>query len=362
MKMNTTNNIMKSLLVCLVSLVASVAAMAENKVYVEDFSIIPGQEATVNVLMDNEENISSLQLDLVLPAGLNFVDDSAQRATDRITRNSHTLNVTNYPDPAVTRRITIFAKGVTPASTAIAKNSGAIFSFKVKALMSFNGGKLSLVNVIGSDATVAPAVEKPMADSETVVNANAGTFSLSPEAVNISLFQKETVNVYLSNIISLSAMEARLNLPEGVEVEEMVMGDRLSDNVTVSYIAESGKILVESLTNDEFEDMDSPLFSIVLKGTAKGTGTLSLSNVLVSNGAAAYAVDATANEVAVTVSAVLGDVNNDGEVTPADASMILSNYLGVTVEGFDATVADVNGDGEVTPADASLILSTYIGE
>ena len=458
--MNTTNNILRSVLCCLVSLVATVAAMAENKVYIEPFSIVPGEMATVNVMMDNDDNISSLQLDLNLPAGLTFLGNE-ERNTERITRTSHTLNATDYP--AVTKRFTIFAKGVTAAKTAIAGNSGVLFSFDVKADKWFNGGEVVLSNVVGSDATVVPAVEKPMSNSYLDVKADAGTFSLAPEAVSLTFAKKDTVDVYLANTIALTGLEARLNLPEGVEVEEpLLMGDRLSDNATVSYEPRSGKILIESLTNDEFAETDAPLFSIVLKGTAEGTGTLSLSDVLVSNGLAAFKVEGTANEVAVTVVDIntivyndlkekldsvttllndtlayirnytteagkawadseeadalvnelteeglyleaayqagtlteeyelaakideygarigelaqkaadaeakalikIGDVNGDGEVTIADANMIVNYYLGNNPEGFVIEAADVNEDGEVTIADANAIANIYLGE
>ena len=457
--MNTTNNILRSVLCCLVSLVATVAAMAENKVYIEPFSIVPGDMATVNVMMDNDDNISSLQLDLILPAGLTFMGNE-ERNTERITRTSHTLNATDYP--AVTQRFTIFAKGVTAAKTAIAGNSGVLFSFVVEAKEWFNGGKVKLSNVVGSDATVVPAVEKPMSDSNLDVKADAGTFSLAPEAVSLTFAKKDTVDVYLANTIALTGLEARVNLPEGVEVEEMLMGDRLSDNAEVNYVAKSGKILIESLTNDEFAETDAPLFSIVLKGTAEGTGTLSLSDVLVANGLAAFKVEGTANEVAVTVVDIntivyndlkekldsvttllndtlayirnytteagkawadseeadalvnelteeglyleaayqagtlteeyelaakideygarigelaqkaadaeakalikIGDVNGDGEVTIADANMIVNYYLGNNPEGFVIEAADVNEDGEVTIADANAIANIYLGE
>lgn len=459
MKMNTTNNILRSVLCCLVSLVATVAAMAENKVYIEPFSIVPGEMATVNVMMDNDDKISSLQLDLNLPAGLTFIGNE-ERNTERITRTSHTLNATDYP--AVTKRFTIFAKGVTAAKTAIAGNSGVLFSFDVKADKWFNGGEVVLSNVVGSDATVVPAVEKPMSNRSQDVKADAGTFSLAPEAVSLTFAKKDMVDVYLANTIALTGLEARVNLPEGVEVEEMLMGDRLSDNAEVNYVAKSGKILIESLTNDEFAETDAPLFSIVLKGTAEGTGTLSLSDVLVSNGLAAFKVEGTANEVAVTVVDIntivyndlkekldsvttllndtlayirnytteagkawadseeadalvnelteeglyleaayqagtlteeyelaakideygarigelaqkaadaeakalikIGDVNGDGEVTIADANMIVNYYLGNNPEGFVIEAADVNEDGEVTIADANAIANIYLGE
>lgn len=457
--MNTTNNILRSVLCCLVSLVATVAAMAENKVYIEPFSIVPGEKATVNVMMDNDDDISSLQLDLNLPAGLTYVGNE-ERNTERITRTSHTLNATDYP--AVTKRFTIFAKAVTAKKTAIAGKSGVLFSFDVMAEKWFNGGEVVLSNVVGSDATVVPAVEKPMSNRSQDVKANAGTFSLAPEAVSLTFAKKDTVDVYLANTIALTGLEARVNLPEGVEVEEMLMGDRLSDNAEVNYVAKSGKILIESLTNDEFAETDAPLFSIVLKGTAEGTGTLSLSDVLVSNGLAAFKVEGTANEVAVTVVDIntivyndlkekldsvttllndtlayirnytteagkawadseeadalvnelteeglyleaayqagtlteeyelaakideygarigelaqkaadaeakalikIGDVNGDGEVTIADANMIVNYYLGNNPEGFVIEAADVNEDGEVTIADANAIANIYLGE
>ena len=458
--MNTTNNILRSVLCCLVSLVATVAAMAENKVYIEPFSIVPGEKATVNVMMDNDDDISSLQLDLNLPAGLTF-EGNEKRNTERITRTSHTLNATDYP--AVTKRFTIFAKGVTAEKTAIAGKSGVLFSFDVMAEKWFTGGEVVLSNVVGSDAKAVPAVEKPMSNSSLDVKANAGTFSLAPEAVSLTFAKKDTVDVYLANTIALTGLEARVNLPEGVEVEEpLLMGDRLSDNAEVSYEARSGKILIESLTNDEFAETDAPLFSIVLKGTAEGTGTLSLSDVLVSNGLAAFKVEGTANEVAVTVVDIntivyndlkekldsvttllndtlayirnytteagkawadseeadalvnelteeglyleaayqagtlteeyelaakideygarigelaqkaadaeakalikIGDVNGDGEVTIADANMIVNYYLGNNPEGFVIEAADVNEDGEVTIADANAIANIYLGE
>lgn len=460
--MNTTNNILRSVLCCLVSLVATVAAMAENKVYIESFSIVPGEKATVNVMMDNDDDISSLQLDLNLPAGLTF-EGNEKRNTERITRTSHTLNATDYP--AVTKRFTIFAKAVTAKKTAIAGKSGVLFSFDVKADKWFNGGEVVLSNVVGSDATVVPAVEKPMSNRSLDVKANAGTFSLAPEAVSLTFAKKDTVDVYLANTIALTGLEARVNLPEGVEVVgDPLMGDRLSDNATVSYEAKSGKILIESITNDEFAETDAPLFSIVLKGMAEGTGTLSLSDVLVSNGLAAFKVEGTANanEVAVTVVDIntivyndlkekldsvttllndtlayirnytteagkawadseeadalvnelteeglyleaayqagtlteeyelaakideygarigelaqkaadaeakalikIGDVNGDGEVTIADANMIVNYYLGNNPEGFVIEAADVNEDGEVTIADANAIANIYLGE
>ena len=55
----------------------------------------------------------------------------------------------------------------------------------------------------------------------------------------------------------------------------------------------------------------------------------------------------------------LGDVNGDGNVTPADAIMILYHYFGVAQKGFFKAAADINGDGTISPADAIEALYKY---
>lgn len=58
----------------------------------------------------------------------------------------------------------------------------------------------------------------------------------------------------------------------------------------------------------------------------------------------------------------LGDVDGDGEITQADADLVLSYYVGTTSfteKQFKA--ADYNRDGKITPADATLI-QQHIGE
>lgn len=55
----------------------------------------------------------------------------------------------------------------------------------------------------------------------------------------------------------------------------------------------------------------------------------------------------------------MGDVNNSGSVTPADAIMILYHYFAVEQTGFWLFRADMNRDGYITPADAIEALYKY---
>ncbi|MCR5158634.1 MAG: leucine-rich repeat protein [Prevotella sp.] len=56
---------------------------------------------------------------------------------------------------------------------------------------------------------------------------------------------------------------------------------------------------------------------------------------------------------------IMGDVNNSGSVTPADAIMILYHFFGVEQNDFKIAAADLNGDGIISPADAIEALYLY---
>ena len=59
---------------------------------------------------------------------------------------------------------------------------------------------------------------------------------------------------------------------------------------------------------------------------------------------------------------VLGDIDMDGVITPADARAVLRYAVGLdTPSKLMRIVADVDGDGEVLPADARLVLRYAVG-
>lgn len=58
----------------------------------------------------------------------------------------------------------------------------------------------------------------------------------------------------------------------------------------------------------------------------------------------------------------LGDVNNDGSVTMADANAVVNYFLATNKpQDFNITAADVNGDGQITMADANQIVNMFLG-
>ena len=57
----------------------------------------------------------------------------------------------------------------------------------------------------------------------------------------------------------------------------------------------------------------------------------------------------------------LGDVNQDGEVTPGDATLTQQYIVGDDPENFNPACADMNDDGAITSADVTLILQKIVG-
>ena len=58
----------------------------------------------------------------------------------------------------------------------------------------------------------------------------------------------------------------------------------------------------------------------------------------------------------------LGDPNGDGKLTPADATVALRAYVGLSnLDNNKKAAGDTNGDSKLTPADATLMLRTYVG-
>lgn len=58
---------------------------------------------------------------------------------------------------------------------------------------------------------------------------------------------------------------------------------------------------------------------------------------------------------------IVGDANDDGTVTPRDASIVMKDAVGISsLSDKQAYVADVNNSADITPRDASLIMKVAV--
>ncbi len=105
------------------------------------------------------------------------------------------------------------------------------------------------------------------------------------------------------------------------------------------------------------KDQDSP----TTEGNS-GYSDDSQDNPATENGSSGHSDDEEENPSANTQT-IRGDVNHDGNVTMADANMVVNYFLATDKpEDFDTTAADVNEDGSVTMADANQIVNMFLSE
>ena len=260
-------------------LVCALAAVAQNRVYIDDFNIIPGETVEVAVKMDNDVPVSSMQFDMVLPEGLSYVDQSIVKNAERITRSSHSISTSVING---SRRFMVAEQATDPTKGAIQGSEGAIFTIKVSAAESFTGedAKIVINNVVTTDNTnlTTGPVEHKFDATSAAVMVNAGTFTLDVESLSLINEEPQFITVLLANNLTVVGMQADIIMPEGMELATDEQGeffgytDRLSSNTIISAAplkeGHGYRMMISSLTNDRFVGNEGALFSFGVKATA----------------------------------------------------------------------------------------------
>ena len=188
----------------------------------------------------------------------------------------------------------------------------------------------------------------------------------------------ETValDIQMKNTLSPVGCTFRLTLPEGFSLQKDEDGDLVYEmgsrakKMSVVYMASDGRTFDFSLTplsgTATITGTEGTFITLQLEvpeGTPTGNYEILLTrNLIESKDDTNMTIENALTDIvsAVTITDyLLGDVNGDGNVTPADAIMILYHYFGVEQTGFIFKAADVNGDGNITPADAIEVLYIY---
>ena len=287
-------------------------AFADNKVTIEDFSIKLNEEKTVAIYLENTDAIAALQMDIILPEGLTFVENSLVRNEERLDRDTHSLMMNGINGSNRDFRVLI----VPSSMDNIEGNSGAIAYFTVKA-DEFNGnGDIRIENIVGSRLPDGSADTKVEVTSDvTTVSPYAGFVQMGAEALEIKTDgTSKKVDVQLTNHITVRNMEAVITLPAGLSFEmnekgkpKFDYGTRLPQNATISsnVMADgSMKVVIAGVTTQPFEGNEGTVFSFYVKAdeTLAQNSEIVISDVLVTDNGAnanAYVIDEVAKQAVV---------------------------------------------------------------
>ena len=366
-----TNNILKGMasrISATVMLLAMgcIAAFAQgnNKLYIEDFDLAPGETKTLDIILENEDPVSSLQFDIYFPDGLTYVEGSLERNTSRLTRSSHSIVAAKQGDGKGYYRMGILSTSSEMTNSSVKGNNGTLLRIKVTADNDYKGSFIYMDGIIGSNGTVPTPVRLDMPSLKVKANVHVGDLSNNLSKVQIRPLTLETIDFSLDNIIDIVALQAVVTLPEGINLAEDADGeyitysDRLSGNVVASINLIPGEtnkyqLIISSLTSDKFIGSEGTLFGLnIMANKSFKSGDIVVSDVIVSSApGVAYELG---NELSVSVTSV-DDPTGDGVWNINDIYSVVNIYN----SGDFNSDCDLNNDGIVNINDIYIAIGNY---
>lgn len=198
---------------------------------------------------------------------------------------------------------------------------------------------VSLAAVLALSCTFAVSAAPTVAINGDIAAPVDGTYSVNLTTTDVVETNQYTVLVYRVGDNGIMDTVATATLPA-------------PSNTNITYINQDAFSTIKLSGSDAYS-IAFALGAVKTDGVYKvmvgGTGVATAAVGYFEVGAAAPA-------------GIMGDINGDKEVTPADAADAISIYFGAkTIDEATKAIADVNKDGEITPADAADIISAYFG-
>ena len=274
------------------------SAWAENKVVIDNINILPGGEAVVNVDLQNEDNImSSIQMDVVIPDGVDVKEGSIKFVGNRVDEEDFFLYMQKQ-EGAKMYRILVLPQDL---NSSFAGNQGNLLQFTVTANSNLKPKQqIEVKSIVGSDAN---ADKWPMKDFTVDVQQMVGSFAISAATEGDLLLKpsvegnSQRISFSLSNTISVRALEAVITLPEGAQVVmnekgsvKIDRGSRVPTNLkfSSSVIDNKVKVVLSGLTADVLQGTEGEVFAFYVSGTEAlaENSEVTVSDVILSDNAA----------------------------------------------------------------------------
>jgi len=309
---NSIKNLLSTRLVLLCCLVGTAGpGLAENRIYMEDFSIQAGETKTVAVSLASDVELRSLTGTIVMPEGLevqNLSSEAGEYTWIKVDANRLSASMSVYNPQNGYVEISGF--GAT-----IATGNGTLAYITVKATEALaDGSQVTLSGFTAKDKQ-KNAVTLATANA-TVTTGQTPQLSFSPVELSLRPGATGQVEVQLDNTMALTGLQATIAISEGLQLGGVpVKGARLN----------GGNIAANLET-----------MSVMFVGTiAAGSGTVMTIPVKASEGFTGGTVRLTG--IAVTTQSAKG-------YSPQDIELAVTVDDGaVDVDGDNVTVDETKG-------------------
>lgn len=263
----------KGMLLMLLFLAQTVISSAQVKLYLEDFSVSRADMGSANgkavsLILDNNAVATQLQVTIDLPAGLEYVPNSAKK-TDRIKSGDAYVDAST-----ATGKLVIVGTDVN-----VAVGSGAVITFNVKPNASLAEGKheIKLTEIVVSDEN-ANLLNNVTASTSTVTMLSLGSCKMeAPAMLEAELNKEYQIDVTLSNegVDNVAAVSGTVTVPAGLEIiagEEgkFIRSDRAQSPLSFKVKEFDGytNFVLSSNRNTVITGTDGVLFSFKVKADA----------------------------------------------------------------------------------------------
>ena len=183
--------------------------------------------------------------------------------------------------------------------------------------------------------------------------------------VNVTPGKTKQVGIQLSNAETYTAFQLDITLPQGVTIEEPLdtKGFQLTTRATTTHSVSAEpmsdgtfRVLVFSSNNQAFSGRSGDILfmNLVIDENFTGPKDITISNIIFTTTGIKEVKFQDITAQCDILTAMVGDVNDDGTVDISDYIGVANHILGNTPAGFNETAADVNSDG-------SIDISDYIG-
>lgn len=283
--MNRIKGILKVFMVMLLCGI-TMELSAENRFYIEDFSIEAGKTKDVGIILDNDVEFVAFQSDVILSEGLEFVFnedeyDYCWYNSDRINYKTFSCTSAFQDEPAnkTLRMLVSFTK----SGAAISGNSGELMYVRVRAAANFFGSAtIKVENVVftqtdetqykleSTEAVVTgPEWQEPEGVELTVTSALHGSMIFLVESGKAQSVKLVPDDGYILHSLTFNGEDVKESVVEGyyttpalteaatlniafeivVGVDEVVASDR------VRVTAVGGRIIVDGTVSGELVNL-----------------------------------------------------------------------------------------------------------
>lgn len=256
-------------------LMGGVSAQADTKIYIDDFSVAPGEKATVAVnMVTDRTDLYYVSLELSLPRGLDVVRKTNDENRINLALNKDRVKGFQLAGNPVTGKIILNSLPSGGSLPTIQGTSGALFTFQVEANDQFEGGKLKLEDVVVKNIDqekVDVSVIPTNVSAETEVEDGDIALSFSQASALVGPGATYTVGVEMENPdVVVEGFQADLTVPAGWTYRIVNSQRMTNDGANNRVLAMNG-----------VEGESGVIFSIELTApiTFTGSATVTLSNI-----------------------------------------------------------------------------------